>query len=189
LAKTLINSDLIQRYQNWSFFKWNIYGGKFVFYEVQYTIALLFIQDGRAWKQLCENCIWWVITIDLNVLSLQTLFAPILCMFSYSKNVEFGSQYLYRLARWKHIEAPKKVITNKFFFNYFWIEYGHYILDFFLNIYLISFRLNLVKFFFNWKNWTYGIYLWQNNITKFENLHIYFKIRVVGESFGQNFYG
>ncbi len=92
---------------------------------------------------------------------------------------------------WKHTKAPKIVITNKKIYNYFWIEYGHYILDDFssFKIYLISFRLNLVKFFFFkcWKIWTYWIYLWQNNITKFENLHIYFKIKVVSESFGQFF--
>jgi hypothetical protein len=103
----------------------------FFFYEVQYTIVLLFIQDGRpksnhmrivygGWLQLIWMCF-----------SLQTLFAPILCMFSCSQNVEFGSQYLYQLIWWKHTKTPKFVITNKSFYNYFWIEYGHYILDFF----------------------------------------------------------
>jgi hypothetical protein len=60
------------------------------------------------------------------------------------KKCEFGSQYLYRLVGWKHIEASKIVITNKSFFNYFWIEYGHYILDFFFHFKYIWLALDLI---------------------------------------------
>ncbi len=143
MAKTFINSDLIQRYQELEFLKWNIYGGKFVFYEVQYTIAILFIQDGRLEKNYVRIVYGGWLQLIWMCFHYKPYLHPFYAFFLLKK-CEFGSQYLYRLVGWKHIEASKIVITNKSFFNYFWIEYGHYILDFFFHFKYIWLALDLI---------------------------------------------
>jgi hypothetical protein len=49
-------------------------------------------------------------------------------------------------------------------------------------VYLISLKLNLINYFekFNkcWKNWTYGVYSWQNNTHHKVLKHIFHKVQI-----------
>jgi hypothetical protein len=76
------------------------------------------------------------------------------------------------------LSPPKIVITSIIFLQLkFLVTYGHHILDYFyfLKVYLISFKLNLINYFENfnkhWKIWMY-VHLWPNitchTVWKFE---------------------
>jgi hypothetical protein len=65
---------------------------------------------------------------------------------------------------------------------------GHHILNYFflIEVYMISFKLNLINFLKNETNFDCMEYICDKIIfiTKFENLNIYFKTKVVDGIFG-----
>jgi hypothetical protein len=110
-----------------------------------------------------------------------------------SKNVRCLLDWLKALPMlytgWNHTKPPKNCSFKYVFFfcnNVFLVMYGHHILNYFflIEVYMVSFKLNLINYFEKsnkyWKNWTYEIIF----VTKFENLNIYFKTKVVDGIFG-----
>jgi hypothetical protein len=87
----------------------------------------------------------------------------------------------------KTLRPPNFVIKNNIFIIYFLVTYEHYIY-----IYLINIKLKLVNCFKNptsIKKLECMEYSFDKIIfvTKFQKLHINFKIRVVGKIFGRFF--
>ncbi len=111
--------------------------------------------------------------------------------------------------KWKHfkrldlfwgistLSPPKIVVTSMIFLQLpFFVMYGHHILDYFFlfYVYLINLKLNLINYLQKsnkqWKNWMYGIYLWQNNTCQIlKKNYIYTsKLRLWVEFLGEFFY-
>jgi hypothetical protein len=85
------------------------------------------------------------------------------------------------------LHPPKIVITNIEIMHLVFLgTCGHHILDYFysIQVYCISFKLKWIYLKRNSnkhsQNWTYEIYLFQNNIMEYEKLQIYFKTKVMG---------
>jgi len=100
--------------------------------------------------------------------------------------VDYGKEWSHKIM--KNINFSKIVVINIKYNFIFFVMYGHHmlILLFFKKVYLISFIFKLVNSFFksniHWKNWTCGIFFWQNNTCHMIKLYIYilrFKTKVV----------